>query len=184
MPLAQITKQGYRIPFRSRHRHVRCFPSRSGRTRQPTCPAKPTAPTQPRPTAPGAIRAAALTADLSDSTNPGSTRLGAGAIQNFRSEGQFMPLSVGDRSCLSRLRWRRRVGRNGGGSASGHPVHQLQRHRLDGQPGGERCRRRSVRLHLSVAMRGLSRRRQERVAAGISLAHWIGERLTPRRSRM
>ncbi len=92
----------------------RCFPSNRAATRPATCPAKWPRRRSCCPTRPAPFARQRLTEDLLTNRTPEAHAWALEEFRKLRSDGQFVPFARGPGDGdLSRLRWRRGMGRSG-----------------------------------------------------------------------
>jgi glucose dehydrogenase len=91
--LAQTTKQGYIYLF-DRATGKPLYPIEEHPYPASTVPGEAASPTQPRPTAPAPFARQALTESMLTDRTPAAHRFALDAFHTFRSDGQFVPLSV------------------------------------------------------------------------------------------
>ena len=93
--VAQTTKQGFVFLFDRIQRRCRCFPSSAENIRPAMCPAKWPLSNNACPTKPAPFARQMLTADLLSERTPEVHQWALEKFRSFRSEGQFVPFSVG-----------------------------------------------------------------------------------------
>jgi len=97
--LVQSTKQGYLYVFdRATGRPL--FPIEEGAVPASSVAGEATAPTQPRPTTPEPFARQRLTADLLTQRTPEAHAWAEEQFKTLRSEGQFLPFSVGQQTVI------------------------------------------------------------------------------------
>ncbi|WP_263384375.1 outer membrane protein assembly factor BamB family protein [Granulicella arctica] len=97
--LAQTTKQGYLYLF-DRVTGKPLFPIEERPVPESNVPGEKTSPTQPRPTHPEPLGRQILTNQMLTERTPAAHQFALDKFQTMRSEGQFVPLSVGKQTIV------------------------------------------------------------------------------------
>lgn len=97
--LAQTTKQGYLYLF-DRTTGQPLFPIQELPYPASTTPGEVTSPTQPKPSAPEPFARQRLTEDMLTNRTPEAHKYALDQFRTFRSDGQFIPLSVGQQTIV------------------------------------------------------------------------------------
>ncbi len=173
--VAQTTKQGFVYLF-NRANGAPLFPIEYRKYPPSTTPGEVAAEEQPLPTKPAPFARQLLTEDMLTNRTPEVHQWAVEQFRTFRSEGQFVPFSVGkDTVVFPGIRWRRGMGRAGVRSRVRHPLCERQRPAVDRRAGREHRRRFQRRRHLSDAVLHLPRRQSRWIAAGVSVAARRGQ---------
>jgi len=125
--VAQTTKQGFVFVF-DRTNGKPLFPIEYHKYPPSTVPGEETAKEQPLPTLPAPYARQRLTEEMLTNRTPEVHQWALDKFRQFRSEGPVRPVQRRKRYCgFSRFRWRRGVGRSGGGYGNGNHLCEFQR---------------------------------------------------------